>query len=257
MTQQTHRDQDLTFIIPTKAENLDISAYPTWVSIRQHHPLSSIYIVDSDSQFTDYADMVSDDNTTVSLKKNTNYDIGAYLTAIKEDQFQSNLYVCIHDSVILKQPLPLSSADVRCFYNFKSFDGIGSSLHTQKTRTSNKIWNRYTIKKTHLYGFDDEEQRQYVKRNLKKLDMFIPEYFLGVFGPIFLINSTRAQEMIHDFIKLDLPTNKNEQKAFERILGIYLHNKGIDLRNDVIEGDFLTTGLTNSKYIAKKIINRL
>jgi hypothetical protein len=249
-------NSEITFIIPTKAADLESSAYPTWKSIREHYPNAPIYIVDSDSPYKDYAKLVADEKTTVLFDKNKNYDIGAYLHGITKDQFQSNAYVCIHDSVTLKKALKINGGEVGCFYRFRSFDGIGESWHTSRIRTKNKIWGRYKIQKYQLYGFDNDDQRTFTIRNINKLNLSMPEYFSGVFGPMFYINKYYAKKLVSDFANLDLPTNKNEQKAFERIVGIYLQQNRIDLRENAIEGEYLSSHLDESIYINKTIRNR-
>ena len=249
-------NSDITFIVPTKAIDLESSAYHTWQSIRQYYPNSKIYIIDSDSPYKGYAERVADEKTTVLFNKNKNYDIGAYLYGMNKDKFQSNAYVCIHDSVTLKKSLKVNCGEVGCFYRFRSFDGIGESWHTTRARTTNKIWKRYEIQKYQLYGFDNNDQRTFTVRNLNKLNISMPEYFSGVFGPIFYINKYYAKKLYNDFANLDLPTNKNEQKAFERIVGVYLQKNGIDLRKNIIEGEYLSSHLDDAKYIKKIIRNR-
>lgn len=246
----------LTFIIPTRSESLAISPYDTWASIRKFHPAAKIYIVDSASSYVGYKDLVNDKNTEVLMVENKNYDIGAYLHAIKHDDHKSDCYICIHDSVTLKQPIKINTENVRIFYSFSSFDGIGSSTRVRRINPFLRKIGRLFLRDWPMYGFDNESQRLFALSVLRSLSLSLPAYFTGVFGPMLTLDNDFSRQIVTDFKNVSLPTNKNEQKAFERILGIYLENKGINLRAVSIEGDFLVSGLNSSRYINKVIRNR-
>lgn len=211
--------------------------------LKKSNPSFDIIIVDSDSQDKSYFEIVRSLGARILDVKNKHYDIGALETGINKYP-DYDYYILIHDSLLISKSIfkYAQTYPVFVFRNFLCTAKIGGfKILNSRWSAFEWILNKFSnskAKRDHVsgYGFDNQEQLKYFRDICNCIGLTIPEYWLGTFGPIFGISKEIALEMKELGIFKNKPTNKNEQMAFERIIGLYLntkygHNMGVVVGN--------------------------
>lgn len=200
------------FVIPCKYVK-DTSQIKVCVeSIAAHHPEEKIVVVDSFSDDMSYVEDISKiPNVLVLEKQNQNYVIGALWKAYEAFP-EEHHYVLVHDSMVINKPLTKFLQDEQS-YSFVYF--------VQEPEPSHQ----------------------------PIIDKFVgPDYshtpgrpMVGMFGSTCIIKN----DLIKKFVKNNvhqtfLPTNKEEDQASERAIGVLFSLEGVDfIKNSVEQKDIL------------------
>lgn len=230
-------------------------------SIKKFHPESDIVVVDSGSKDKSYFTFLKEKNVLLEDVNNKKYDTGAYWYAYEKYKKDYDYFYFLHDSIKLNNKLPTKKDgnffSIRYFYSH-------NGLHELFTVTNKKnfILNTFFSKirnqniKPSMYGFDTVEQREWVVKKLEILNLNLPKFFVGLFGPMMIIDKSIMEELSQSGMNEILPSNKEEQKAMERIFGIKLSSLGLNIIDSSLQGDHMNANDLNEKYITKIILNR-
>lgn len=211
------------FIIPCKF-NQNSPIVECVESIKLYYPNEKIVIVDSCSNDKSYYDIVKS-NLYDFIEGNINFEIGAYLTAYEKYPNEER-YFCIHDSLIMTSRI--SEHDLyKLLITIQLFDGF----------------------------WDDEEQKQFAESVIGKT--LANSKFVGCLGSMMLCDNIVLSKLSKLLKYKQLPTNKKQSCAYERILGILIGNVlGISLTNS-LQGQHITIEHNyNETFCRKKFITR-
>lgn len=190
------------FVIATRIERPDqIPMLETCVnSIKKHFgPTSYIVIVDSKSPCRDHVDLYKNDfYVEFADVRNVNYEAGAWLWAYNNRK--AHRYVFLHDSC--------------------EVTGNFSEVFDRDVT----IWNPYDT-----WDCIMPPERVWVEAKLGQTPWAdIPEKFTMVQGSIFTAKRPVLDRLYTRGLQLILPVNKQESRAFERLLGIVLTKEGYE-----------------------------
>jgi len=225
------------------------------------NPSFDILIIDSGSPDKSYFKEVENEKVEILDIHNKHYDIGALEIAIQQKP-DYDFYFLIHDSLIVSRNLSgiIETHSALVFRYFLCHKKVGGFKHLHSRKDALKwIFQRISIKKGKRekisgFGFDNYEQMRFFETVCSKVGLTIPEYWLATFGPVFGISKEIATAMYNSGMFQFKPSNKNEQMAFERIIGLYLNSQfGANL--GVIVGNHFECDL-NSNGIEKIIAFR-
>lgn len=227
------------FVIPCKFNQNKPFIYECVDSIKKHHPLEKIVVVDSDSEDKSYFSKIENDNVFIMDVKNKNYVIGAFWLAV--DKYQDDDIYLLHDSMILKNNISfMAESDVSSIRYFRSWFGVGG-LH---------------LNGKYHYGYDTEQQLLWSMDNFKKNNLnFKISYFNGVFGSSFFCKRKVVDELKELNFNKILPENKWQDQAMERNLGIVFSSINHDHVLKNILGEHHESAYEN-EYIRKIISGR-
>ena len=236
-------------IIPCKYSD-DKMIYDCVDSVRKF-VAADILVVDSCSMDKSYA---TDINAEVAFIDNLNYDLGAYLSAYRlHPNYDS--YICIHDSFMFRSPFTVKPRGFTPFRTFQTFSGVGGGkIITGRKNALKFIFSKRTErKKFDCFGFDNQGQLDFYKKVLEKTEIDKKHFWTAVFGPIFTADR-ESMSLINACLSVELlPKNKNEQMAYERILGL-LSESRLNC-NQPYWGDHFLCPLSDARF-EKKILNR-
>lgn len=230
-------------------------------SIKKFHPESDIVVVDSGSKDKSYFTFLKKENVLVEDVDNRNYDTGAYWYAYKKYKNDYEYFYFLHDSIKLNNKLPTKKDgnffSIRYFYSHSGLYEL-FTVTNKKKFILNIIFSK--IKQQHIqpsmYGFDSLEQKKWIIEKSKELNLNLPKFFVGLFGPMMIIDKDIMEKLLQSRMDEILPSNKEEQKAMERIWGLKLSSMGLNIIDSSLQGDHMNPNTLDEKYIRKIILNR-
>jgi hypothetical protein len=228
-------------------------------SIRQYHPDSHIYVVDSGSADKSYFEVLKASNVNVLDVNNQHFDTGAYWYAYKNLP-EYDFYYLLHDSIVLnKSILHLKDFPITSIGYFMSHDGIGAVYLQQKLSSILKKYLKFKLGIARLrndaVGFDSAESKNWAIQQLSKTKYFIPKVFVSLFGPMMAINRSVLDKLDNSGLSLILPTNKTQQMTMERIFGIALGLEGYDITENSLLGNTYSETVQR-EFLVKIYLNR-
>tara|TARA_R110000824_G_scaffold28264_13_gene95245 strand:- start:973 stop:1689 length:717 start_codon:yes stop_codon:yes gene_type:complete len=225
------------FIIPckynsglTKEDIKNSYVFKSIASIRLHHRNEKILVVDSDSDNTEYLNIIGGlPNVFVADAKNKNYLDGAIWYAF--DNFPDEKWYCsLQDTIILKHNL----------YEFINGEELFYSL----------MWwpetiNPGTVEMQWLDGMFND----YLKYDLPKVQGRVS--FVGCWGPCFVGKRETLQIFKDNNLHRCLPVDKFGAQMSERLWSICLGIENINVQDNTIDGDFLAKALPRRHFNEK------
>lgn len=200
------------FVIPCKYVKDQSQIQSCVESITKHHPEEKVVVIDSFSDDMSYVEDISKiSNVIVLEKQNENYVIGALWKAYEAFPDEHH-YILIHDSMVINKPLTKFLQDEQS-YSFVYF--------VQEPEPSHQ----------------------------PIIDKFVgPDYshtpgrpMVGMFGSTCIIKNDLIKKFVKNNVhKTFLPTNKEEDQASERAIGVLFSLEGVDfIENSVEQKDIL------------------
>tara|TARA_Y100000389_G_C17378336_1_gene472909 strand:- start:164 stop:922 length:759 start_codon:yes stop_codon:yes gene_type:complete len=243
-------NEERLFVISCFYDGSNNAIFNCTNSIQQHYEHPKIVVVDSDSPDKSYFNILESRSIDILDIKNKNYDTGAYWSAFKKYK-NYNHYYFLQDSIKIKENLSMyEKYDLTSFRYFLSIDRVGGYIF-DKTKKSfiRKLSDFFKInKKVHdIFGYDNEEQINWSREQLKKTTYFMPKAWLSVFGPIFICKNHLMTKLLKNNFDKILPTNKDEQMCMERLFGIAFQQEGYDTSN-AIQGENFNTKFDTPKF---------
>ena len=219
-------------------------------SILKHYDNPKIVIVDSDSPDKTYFKRMLSSNIEILDVKNKNYDTGAYWIAFNKFNDFDNYYF-LQDSTIIKKNLSsFENNNLTTFRYFQSIDKIGGFIYekpsNQKLNIIFKLFSK-KVKKYPIFGFDNENQLNWSKNELKKTSYFFPKSWVSVFGPMFICKKLVMEKLQNKNFDKILPNNKLEQMAMERLFGIAFQQEGLNVCN-AVQGENYNTSFETKNF---------
>jgi hypothetical protein len=213
---------------------------------------TDIIVVDSNSPDKSYEKRI---NAEVLLANNNNFDIGAYKIGFEYYPNYDN-YICVHDSFLFKKTFNLQIRDFTPFRTFSSYLAIGGSrlVNNKSDALKYVLAPRKHRPNLDFYSFDNIEQLEFFKRSAIHTNLSVPKYWESIFGPMFTCSNDFFAKMNKTLLSKILPTNKNEQMGYERLIGIYVANNNI-LNLEPYWGDNFIEDLSSESF-EKKILYR-
>lgn len=227
-------------------------------SIRASNPSMEILIVDSDSEDKSYFENVSNyEKVSVLDVKNKNYDTGAYWCAYRSRK-DVDYFFFIQDTVMVANDLTqyLNKEFISLRY-FESIRAVGGFYRLRSRLDALKFVAQKFIGKKRKYdgfGFDNQEQMDWVIDKLKGISINVPPVYLSVFGPVLFINKELMRRLEQINVNAIMPENKLQQMAMERVWGICLMRLGIDITNSIQGNHFHADLIANG--FEKKFLRR-
>ena len=243
-------DKDRLFIISCYFDGSNDAIFKSTNSIIANYVKPKIVVVDSDSPDKSYFKKLKDLSIEVLDSRNKNYDTGAYWIGFKKyNDFKH--YYFLQDSIEIKQNfVSYEKYDLTTFRYFLSTDRIGGfKFNKTKKKFINRLSFFFKINdKIHdVFGFDNNEQINWGRDQLKKSNYFFSKVWLSVFGPIFICKNNVMQKLYHNNFDKILPTNKEQQMCMERLFGMAFQQSGFDVSNS-IQGENFTTDFDTLKF---------
>jgi hypothetical protein len=199
---ETMNDNNILIIICSKSPNPNVyDCVKNLYDIQIKNDINNNYkivIVDSDSDdFTNYEKIKKDYEVEILDIKNKNYEYGAYKYAY-EKYPNYNVYVCLQDTLILKNKFDINSVNNNQSYVFINYDGY-----------------------IYLPEYKDIGIRKLKNASLNYENYIdINENFMLAQHNSFIISNSVMKDIFNTF-KNDFPLNKKDSEIYERNFGIY------------------------------------
>lgn len=212
------------FIIPCYNSNKKSYINDCVNSIIDTNPRAYITVVDSDSPDKSYIDPLKKKGVEVIEACNKNYDYGAYWIGFLKNSVHVHNYIFIHDSTVIKKPIPETNTIFTPFYWFKNKDNPSLKEH------------------------DDWINIQLNRAGLTER----PPNNIGIFGPLFMAKPEFMLALKRHGLDKALPTSKWQAVyAGELMIGIAAYNLGIDIQRSAYYGEIHENINAPDKFIWK------
>ena len=250
------------FVIPCFNTGVDEMLINNIKKIREINPQDKIIIVDSGSPNKGYFTKLNRYGVDVLDVNNKNYDTGAYWEAYRQFPNVTD-FVFMHDSLIIEKNIDASLeyevCSFRYFYSRPIIGGYNVFFSFKETlvwcfKMFLKRLRVSSVKPCNCYGFDNQEQKQWVETQLNKLGLTTPNCWISIFGPVFTVKRTVLDKLVEIGADKILPTNKLQQMGMERIWGVLFANIGYDITQS-LQGEHFSVPL-NHNGINKLILAR-
>lgn len=204
------------------SDNFGIDMVSSCVSsVRAHHPDSPIYVIDSDSNYLDineYITEVEHCGGAVDFAKNKNYSTGM-IWHVFRNYPHFDYYFFLHDSHEVKENLEeCLDFDVATISYFNSHNGLAREHPGRE------------------YGFSPNgtyprESLDWCEKMLRENTPYrLPDIFTGVGYSVFFCKRHVLEKLNSNGVSKILPNNKTQDQSMERVWGIALESEGFDLK---------------------------